>query len=36
MADMYTQMAANVPEADLKTIKPFAAQLEEAMQAGEK
>jgi hypothetical protein len=36
MADMYTQMAANVPEADLKTIKPFAAQLEEVMQADDK
>jgi cell fate (sporulation/competence/biofilm development) regulator YlbF (YheA/YmcA/DUF963 family) len=31
MANMYTQMA-NVPEADLKTIKPFVAQLEQVMQ----
>jgi hypothetical protein len=36
MATMYTQMAASVPEADLKTIKPFAAQLEQVMQADEK
>jgi hypothetical protein len=33
MTSMYTQMA-NVPEADLKTIKPFVAQLEQVMNAG--
>jgi hypothetical protein len=36
MADMYTQMVASVPEADLKTIKPFVAQLEQVMQADPK
>lgn len=34
MANMYTQMAEGVPEADLKTIKPFVGQLEQVMQSG--
>jgi hypothetical protein len=33
MTAAFTQMSANVPEADLKTIKPFVAQLEQVMQA---
>ncbi|HEX5055734.1 MAG TPA: hypothetical protein VFX02_04465 [Gammaproteobacteria bacterium] len=32
MADMYNQMASNVPEQDLKTIEPFIGQLEQVMQ----
>lgn len=36
MATMYTQMAASVPEADLKTIAPFLGQLEQALQSSAK
>ena len=32
MTTAFTQMSANVSEADLKTIKPFVAQLEQVMQ----
>jgi hypothetical protein len=36
MATMYTQMAAAVAEADLKTIGPFTGQLEEVLKADPK
>jgi hypothetical protein len=36
MTNTYTQMVASVPEADLKTIRPFVAQLEQVMQADPK
>jgi hypothetical protein len=36
MTNMYMQMAENVPEADLKTIRPYAGQLEMVLQSGDK
>jgi hypothetical protein len=36
MTNTYTQMAASVPEADLKTLKPFIAQLEATIKADDK
>lgn len=36
MATMYNEMAAGVPEKDLKTLEPFIGQLEQTLKAGEK